>query len=214
MDGTVDNSTVRVATRGSALALIQAHQIIDLLVAAWPGLRSEIVTASTVGDRDKQTPLRTLGMGVFVKGVEAMLLDGSADIAVHSLKDVPTDETPGLVLAAFPVRADPRDGLVCRSGRSLLSLPPGASVATGSPRRAAQLLALRSDVKIVQVRGNLDTRLRKLRDGEFDALAVALAGLERMGRLSELDQAFEVHECTPCVGQGVLGVQCRAEDVR
>ena len=133
MDGTIGSPTVRVATRTSALALIQAHQVIEMLVAAWPGLRSEVVTASTVGDRDKQTPLTTLGMGVFVKGVEAMLLDGSADIAVHSLKDVPTDETPGLVLAAFPVRADPRDGVVCRVGRNLLSLPAGATIATGSP---------------------------------------------------------------------------------
>jgi hydroxymethylbilane synthase len=186
--------------------------VASLLEAVAPGLSVEIVTASTPGDRDKRTPLTTLGQGVFVKGVEKMLLDGRADLAVHSLKDVPTTESPGLVLGAFPVRADPRDGLVCRVGRNLLSLPAGASVATGSPRRAAQLLALRPDIQIVPVRGNLDTRLRKLREGEFDALTVALAGLERLDRLHELDQAFEADECTPAVGQGTLVAQIRADD--
>lgn len=205
---------LRLATRGSALALIQARAVASLLESAVPVLTVEIVTASTPGDRDKCTPLTTLGQGVFVKGVEEMLLDGRADLAVHSLKDVPTTETPGLVLGAFPLRADPRDGLVCRVGRNLLSLPASATVATGSPRRAAQILALRSDIKIVPVRGNLDTRLRKLRDGEFDALTVAVAGLERLDRLHELDQAFEVHECTPAAGQGTLVAQIRATDER
>ncbi|MGE3909176.1 MAG: hydroxymethylbilane synthase, partial [Chloroflexota bacterium] len=170
--------------------------------------------ASTPGDRDKQTPLTTLGQGVFVKGVEEQLLDGRADLAVHSLKDVPTAEMPGLILGAFPVRADARDGLVCRVGRNLASLPDGARVGTGSPRRAAQLLALRSDLEITPIRGNLDTRLRKLRDGEIEALTVAIAGLERLGRLGELDQALEVDECTPAVGQGTLAVQCRADDAQ
>jgi hydroxymethylbilane synthase len=203
---------LRLATRGSALALIQAHAVADRLKVAVPDLEVEIVTASTPGDRDKWTPLTTLGQGVFVKGVEEMLLDGRADLAVHSLKDVPTTETPGLELAAFPMRADPRDGLVCRVGRNLLSLPAEATVATGSPRRAAQMLALRPDVRIVPVRGNLDTRLRKLRDGEFDALTVAVAGLQRFERLQELDQAFGVDECTPAAGQGTLAAQIRADD--
>jgi hydroxymethylbilane synthase len=174
----------------------------------------EVVTASTPGDRDKQTPLTTLGQGVFVKGVEEQLLDGRVDLAVHSLKDVPTSETPGLALAAFPIRADARDGLVCRVGRNLATLPSGARVGTGSPRRAAQLLALREDIQITPVRGNLDTRLRKLRDGELDALTVAVAGLERLGRLAELDQALEADECTPAAGQGTLAVQCRSDDQR
>lgn len=207
-------STLRVVTRGSALALTQTRMVVDRLRAARPDLAFEIVTATTPGDRDKQTPLTTLGQGVFVKGVEEQLLDGRADLAVHSLKDVPTAPTPGLVLGAFPLRADARDGLVCRVGRNLASLPSGARVATGSPRRAAQLLALRSDLRIVPVRGNLDTRLRKLRDGEFEALTVAVAGLERLGRLHELDQVFEVDECTPAVGQGTLVVQCRSDDER
>ncbi len=194
--------------------MLQTGLVVDLLTARWPEYSFEIVTASTPGDRDKQTPLTTLGQGVFVKGVEEQLLDGRVDLAVHSLKDVPTAETPGLVLAAFPLRADARDGLVCRTGRNLASLPPGARVGTGSPRRAAQLLALRSDITMAPIRGNLDTRLRKLHDGEIDALTVAIAGMERLGRLGELDQALEVDECTPAAGQGTLVVQCRADDER
>jgi hydroxymethylbilane synthase len=194
--------------------LIQTGLVVDLLAARWPNLTFEVVTASTPGDRDKQTPLTTLGQGVFVKGVEEQLLDGQVDLAVHSLKDVPTAETPGLTLGAFPLRADARDGLVFRSGRNLANLTAGARVGTGSPRRAAQLLALRNDLQMVPIRGNLDTRLRKVRDGEVDALTVAIAGMERLGRLSELDQALEVDECTPAAGQGTLVVQCRADDER
>jgi hydroxymethylbilane synthase len=205
---------LRVVTRGSQLALIQTGLVVDVLAARWPDVVFEIVTASTPGDRDKQTPLTTLGQGVFVKGVEEQLLDGRVDLAVHSLKDVPTDETPGLTLGAFPLRADARDGLVCHVGRNLASLPPGARVGTGSPRRAAQLLALRSDLQMAPIRGNLDTRLRKVHDGEVDALTVAIAGMERLGRLAELDQALEIDECTPAAGQGTLGVQCRADDAR
>lgn len=205
---------VRVVTRGSQLAVIQTRLVVDLLVRHWPDYDFEIVTASTPGDRDKQTPLTTLGQGVFVKGVEEQLLDGRVDLAVHSLKDVPTAETAGLTLAAFPLRADARDGLVCRVGRNLASLPPGARVGTGSPRRAAQLLALRGDLQMAPIRGNLDTRLRKVHDGEVDALTVAIAGMERLGRLGELDQALEVDECTPAAGQGTLVVQCRADDAR
>ena len=206
--------TIRVVTRGSQLALIQTGLVVDVLAARWPNLTFEVVTASTAGDRDKQTPLTTLGQGVFVKGVEEQLLDGRVDLAVHSLKDVPTVETPGLTLGAFPLRADARDGLVFRSGRNLANLPAGARVGTGSPRRAAQLLALRNDLQMVPIRGNLDTRLRKVRDGEVDALTVAIAGMERLDRLSELDQALEVDECTPAAGQGTLVVQCRADDDR
>ena len=208
------SAPLRVVTRRSVLALTQTNWVIDQLQAAWPGLETELVFASTTGDRDKSTPLTTLGQGVFVKGVEEMLLDGRADIAVHSLKDVPTLLTPGLELAAFPRRADPRDALVCRAGvgRSLGQLPLGARVGTGSPRRAAQLLAMRPDVHVLPIRGNLDSRLAKLHGGEYEALTLAVAGLERLGRTDELAQVFTVDECTPCVGQGTLGVQCRADD--
>ena len=214
MSVTPISSAVRVVTRGSQLALIQTRLVVDLLVKRWPDLHVEVVTASTPGDRDKETPLTTLGQGVFVKGVEEQLLDGRVDLAVHSLKDVPTAETPRLTLAAFPLRADARDGLVCRTGRNLASLPSGARVGTGSPRRSAQLLALRGDLQMTPIRGNLDTRLRKLRDGEIDALTTAVAGLDRLGRLGELDQVLEVDECTPAAGQGTLVVQCRADDRR
>lgn len=214
MSATPISSAVRVVTRGSQLALIQTRLVVDLLANRWPDFQFEVVTASTPGDRDKQTPLTTLGQGVFVKGVEEQLLDGRVDLAVHSLKDVPTAETAGLALAAFPLRADARDGLVFRSGRNLASLWPGARVGTGSPRRAAQLRALRGDLEIVPIRGNLDTRLRKVRDGEVDALTTAVAGMERLDRLAELDQVLEVDECTPAAGQGTLVVQCRADDRR
>lgn len=205
---------MRVVTRGSQLAVIQTGLVVNVLAARWPEIAFEIVTASTPGDRDKQTPLTTLGQGVFVKGVEEQLLDGRVDLAVHSLKDVPTAETLGLTLGAFPLRADARDGLVCRVGHNLASLPPKATVGTGSPRRAAQLLSLRDDLRMVPIRGNLDTRLRKVRDGEVDALTVAIAGMERLSRLGELDQALEIDECTPAAGQGTLVVQCRSDDTR
>lgn len=211
-EGENTRRVLRIATRGSALALRQTEWVADRLRAAWPALRVELVPASTAGDRDKQTPLTSLGQGVFVKGVEELLLNGAADLAVHSLKDVPTLPTEGLELVAFPPREDPRDGLVCRVGRDLASLPLGARVGTGSPRRAAQLLALRPDLTILPVRGNLDTRLRKLRDGELEALVLAVAGLARLGRLDELDQVFDVESCTPAVGQGALVAQSRTED--
>lgn len=204
--------TLRVATRASTLAVRQSEWVIDRLRRRWPDLRLELVKASTPGDRDKQTPLTSLGQGVFVSGVERLLLEDEADVAVHSLKDVPTLLTAGLELAAFPERADPRDGLVCRVGHGLTSLPIGALVGTGSPRRAAQLLALRPDLRVAPVRGNLDTRLRKLREGAFDALMLAVAGLARLGRDGELDQVFSAEECTPATGQGALVVQCRADD--
>jgi hydroxymethylbilane synthase len=203
---------LRIATRASVLALRQAEWVAERLRAAWPRLVVDLVPASTPGDRDKQTPLTSLGQGVFVKGVEELLLAGRADLAVHSLKDVPTLPTPGLELAAFPSREDPRDGLVCRVGRRLADLPCQARVGTGSPRRAAQLLALRPDLRILPVRGNLDSRLRKLREGQFEALVLAVAGLARLERCGDLGQIFDPDECTPAVGQGALAVQCRAGD--
>ena len=203
---------MRVATRGSALALRQTQWVTDKLRTVWPRLEIDLITASTEGDRDKQTPLTSLGQGVFVKGVEELLLSERADIAVHSLKDVPTMPSSGLDLAAFPTREDPRDGLVSRLGTDIRTLPARARVGTGSPRRAAQLLALRPDLQVLPVRGNLDTRLGKLREGQLDALVLAVAGLARLERLSELTQTFTVEECTPAVGQGTLVIQCRSGD--
>jgi hydroxymethylbilane synthase len=210
---------VRIATRGSTLALHQAELVADQLRIAQPGLAIEVVIASTAGDRDKRTPLTALGQGVFVKGVEEIVLAGAADLAVHSLKDIPTALTPGLVLAAIPQRGDPRDGLIAAARYSeqvraggLAALPSGARVGTGSPRRAAQVRAIRSDFEVLPIRGNLDTRIRKLRDGEFDAIVVAVAGVERLGRGSELEWIFSPEECIPAVGQGSLVVQCRSAD--
>jgi hydroxymethylbilane synthase len=210
---------VRIATRGSVLALRQAELVADRLRDAQPGLAIEFVVASTAGDRDKRSPLTALGQGVFVKGVEQMVLSGAADLAVHSLKDVPIAVTPGLVLAAIPLRADPRDGLIAAAPYSKSiraagpeALPSGARVGTGSPRRAAQLRAFRSDIEILPIRGNLDTRILKLRDAVYDAIVVAVAGVERLGRAQELDWIFSPEECTPAVGQGSLVVQCRSDD--
>lgn len=208
---------MRIATRGSALALRQAELVADLLVAR--AVAVEIVPVTTAGDRDKSTPLTVLGQGVFVKGVEEMLSSGLADVAVHSLKDVPPALTPGLELVAFPLRADPRDGLVAAHrhaaevrGGGVRALPRQARVGTGSPRRAAQLHAVRDDLRILPIRGNLDTRIRKLRAGEYDAIVVALAGLERLGRADEADWTFGADECTPAAGQGTLVIQCRSGD--
>ena len=203
---------LRVASRASLLALAQTEWVVQRLRGAWPDLDLQIVPASTPGDRDKQTPLTSLGQGVFVKGVEELLLAGRADIAVHSLKDVPTVLTPGLDLATFPEREDPRDGLICRVGCDLEDLPREATVGTGSPRRAAQLLGLRPDLRIVPVRGNLDTRIRKLHGGDFDALMLAVAGLVRLDRLAELSQVFSPDAVTPAAGQGALVVQARTHD--
>ncbi|MFN8522428.1 MAG: hydroxymethylbilane synthase [Chloroflexota bacterium] len=203
---------LRLATRGSVLALIQSGWVAGLLERAAPGLRVEMVRVLPPGDQDKQTPLTVLGKGVFVKGVEELLLRGGADIAVHSLKDVPTDETPGLCLGAFPPSEDPRDAVICRAGLDFDRLPIGATIGTGSPRRAAQLLALRADLQIKPIRGNLDTRIRRLHEGHYDAVVVAVAGVARLDRRAELTRILEVDECTPAVGQGALGVQCRSGD--
>lgn len=170
----------------------------------------DIVT--TRGDARHDVPLVQLGEGVFVKALEAELLEHRADLAVHSLKDVPSAETEALAIGAVPMREDPRDALITRNGTPFDSLPEGAMLATGSPRRIAQLRALRPDLRFVGVRGNVDTRLRKLDDGEFDGLVMAVAGLARLGLRDRIATVFSVDECTPAVGQGALGVQCRSRD--
>jgi hydroxymethylbilane synthase len=186
--------------------------VVDALRAAWPDLAVEVVTVRTTGDRDRQSPLATLGDGVFVRGVEAELLEGRADIAVHSAKDIPSAETPGLVLAAFPRRGDPRDVLASRAGQTLANLPDGARLGTASPRRAALARSLRPDLDVQLIRGNVDTRLRKLREGEYDAIVLAAAGLDRMGLLGEVTEFLDPAGWIPAAGQGVLAVQCRAGD--
>jgi hydroxymethylbilane synthase len=183
-----------------------------LLRARHPGLALEIVTVTTAGDANQQAPVAQLGDGAFVRGVEAALLDGRADVAVHSAKDVPTTEPAGLTLAAFPARADPRDTIVSRDGRGFAALPAGARLGTSSPRRAAIARSLRPEIEVLPVRGNVDTRLRKLHAGEYDALLLAASGLARMGRRDQVAEYCDPLVWVPAAGQGVLGVQCRAGD--
>ena len=206
--------TLRLALRGSRLSIVQAEQAVALLRQRWPALRVELLTVTTRGDRDRETPLAEIDSpdGIFTRGVEAELLAGRAEVAVHSLKDLPTATDPALVLATFPPRADARDALVSRHAAGFDGLPHGATLGTSSPRRAAQALALRPDLRVVSVRGNVDTRLRKLREGQVDALLLAAAGLERLGLLDEAAELLPIDRFTPAVGQGALAVQCRAED--
>ena len=205
--------TIRIASRASRLALVQVELVAAALHAAHPDLQVEVIEINTEGDLDRKTPLRILGgRGVFVKGVEDALLDGRADVAVHSLKDVPSEPVPGLTIAAIPQRADPRDVLVASGGRTLAELPAGARVGTSSQRRTALLHALRPDLETVEIRGNVDTRIQKVHDGEADAVILAASGMDRLGRLSEATQCFEAMEFLPAPGQGALGVQCRSDD--
>lgn len=202
------DATWRIATRGSALALWQANHVASELRAAAPGRAVELVTVSTEGDRRTDVPLAVIGgKGVFVKEVQAAVLDGRADVAVHSSKDLPAITPDGLVIAAFPARADARDALV---GCPLEDLPEGGVVATGSPRRRAQLADLRPDLRFAELRGNIDTRLAK--GTEFDAIVVAVAALERLGRRPAVVDAIDVDVMVPQVGQGALAVECRDGD--
>lgn len=198
--------TVVIGTRGSALALAQTK-----LVASRVGGDVEIRVLATAGDRSGR-PIRELGEGVFVATIEDALLRREIDVAVHSLKDLPTTEREGLVVAAVPERGDPRDVLITGRRGGLPSLPERAVVGTSSPRRAAFLRALRPDAVTREIRGNVDTRLRKVHEGEYDAAVLALAGLRRLGVAVDEHEILDEHAMTPAPGQGALAVQCRAED--
>ena len=188
--------TLRLGTRGSALSLAQAAEAEAALAAA--GFQAERVIIRTQGDRDRRSPLSEIGgRGVFARALEEALVGGDIDVAVHSAKDVPATMLEGTALAAVLRRADVRDALVSRSGAPLADLPPGAKIGTGSRRRAAQLLAARPDLQIAPIRGNVDTRLRKLADAEFDALILAAAGLARLNRLSEATELLPSTSCSP-----------------
>lgn len=210
--------TLRIATRASELALIQARQVAAALRQAL-GCATELLPIRTKGD-ERPGPLAGAGgKGLFVAEIERALLAGRADLAVHSAKDLPAAPTPGLVLAAALRRADPRDALVARSGvlsgarpgESLAALPPGARIGTGSPRRAAQLRALRPDLEITPLRGNVDTRLRRLDEGRFDALLLACAGLDRLGQAGRIAERLAPGQMLPAPGQGTLAVAARAD---
>jgi hydroxymethylbilane synthase len=207
---------VRLATRRSALALAQTRLVADALVAAWPGLEVELVPVVTLGDRHRDVATTELGgKGVFTGGVQEAVLDGRADLAVHSAKDLPALQAPGLVLAAVPRRADPRDVLVAgHPVAGLDDLPAGASVGTGSPRRVALLRWLRPDLEVLPIRGNVDTRLCKVHSGELDAIVLAAAGLERLGLAGEPAAPLDPESFTPAPGQGCLAVEAREDDTR
>jgi hydroxymethylbilane synthase len=204
---------VRLATRGSALALVQTELAAAAIQATSPGVTTAVVEVSTQGDQDRVTPLRVLGgQGVFVGAVREALLDGRADVAVHSLKDVPTAPVDGLTIAAMLERADPRDAFVGADGARLADLPTGARVGTSASRRVALLRALRPDLEIADIRGNVDTRIAKVRSGDYAGAILAAAGLDRLGRLGEATQVFEAEAFLPSPGQGVIALECRADD--
>lgn len=215
-------SALRVGTRGSQLALTQTGMVIDALRAAHPSLDVERVIIQTEGDRRRRASLLAIGgQGVFTRELELALLDGEIDVAVHSLKDLPSTLPEGLLLAATPPREEPRDVLVTRDGATLADLPRGAVVGTGSLRRRAQLLALRPDLRMADIRGNVDTRLAKLARGDFDGILLAAAGLNRLGILgggpTTTDFTFHhlpLDEMLPAPAQGILGLECRAADER
>jgi hydroxymethylbilane synthase len=201
---------VRLATRGSPLALAQADIVAGMLATRFVGIEVERVVVHTEGDRRTDDALdRIGGQGVFVKEIQHAVGDGRADVAVHSAKDLPPIEPPGLAVVAVPVRADARDALV---GSTLDALPPGAVVATGSPRRRAQLAHLRPDLVFVGLRGNMGTRLEHVRSGQVDVVVVAAAALDRLGWADRLDERLDTSTCLPQVGQGALALECRVDD--
>ena len=204
------NRTLRIGTRGSALALAQTGHVADALREA--GADVEIVTISTPGDRSS-APIAEIGIGVFTSALRDALANGEIDVAVHSYKDLPTARDPRLSLAAVPPREDPRDALVARNGLTLGELPTGSTVGTGSPRRAAQLNALGLGIEVVPLRGNVDSRIRKVADGELDAVVLARAGIARLGRTAEITETLEPIQMLPAPAQGALAVECRVDDV-
>jgi hydroxymethylbilane synthase len=202
---------LRVGTRGSRLALAQTQSVADALEAL--GVDVEIIVVRTSGDRLAQAALADFGgKALFVKEIEEALLDGRADVGVHSLKDMPAALPTGLCLAAFPPREDPRDSLVTRAGGGLLDLPPRAAVGTSSLRRRVLLLSRRPDLRVEPIRGNVETRLAKLESGACDALVLAKAGLDRLGLTPTHASPLAADEFVPAAGQGILGVEVREED--
>ncbi len=207
-------TAVRIGTRASLLATTQA-ELVAGLIREHLGRETELVEVTTDGDRSQAagTPLeQSGGTGVFVSALRDALLAGEVDVAVHSLKDLPTYPHDGVVLAAVPVREDPRDVVVARDGLTLGELPVGSTVGTGSPRRVAQLHALGLGLDVVGIRGNVDTRVGKVRSGEVDAVLLARAGLARIGRLEEVTEVLDPLQMLPSPGQGALAVECRAGD--
>ena len=203
-----------IATRGSKLALWQAEWIKSLLKEIDPEFDIELNKIKTTGDKILDVPLSQVGgKGLFVKEIEEAMLRGEADLAVHSMKDVPTDLPEGLHLSAITKREDPRDAFIAGKGiKSFNDLPQGANVGTSSLRRMCQLMSKRPDLKITQLRGNVDTRLRKLADGEFDAIILATAGVKRLGFADRITEKLPVDVSLPAIGQGAVGIECRVDN--
>ncbi|GAA2750741.1 hydroxymethylbilane synthase [Amnibacterium kyonggiense] len=202
--------TVRLGTRGSALALAQAGRIRDAIQAL--GEPCELVVVTTQGDVSKASLAQIGGTGVFAGALRAALLAEEVDLVVHSLKDLPIDPAPGLVVAGVPVREDARDVLCARDGLDLAALPAGATVGTGSPRRHAQLIDRRDDLRVVDLRGNVDTRLGRVRDGALDAVVLSWAGLARLGRLDAATEVLDLESWPTAAGQGALALEVREAD--
>jgi hydroxymethylbilane synthase len=205
---------VVLGTRGSALARWQARHVAARLAERHPGLEVEETIIATEGDLRAEAPLAGSDVGLFVRHIEHALLERRIDLAVHSLKDLPTEQPAGLTLAAIPQRHDPRDALLSLAGHTLDELPAGTRIGTGSPRRRSQLLHVRPDLDIAPIRGNVDTRVRKLERGEYGAIVLALAGVERLGIASVPYRPIDPEVCLPAVGQGALAIETRADDDR
>ena len=204
---------LRIATRKSALALWQANHVQSLLIDAHTGIEIELVKIVTEGDRILDRPLAEIGgKGLFLKELERAMLNGDADLAVHSMKDVPASMAEGLVLDAVLPRANPFDALVSRGNRLLADLPAGSRIGTSSLRRKSQLLALRPDLEIADLRGNVDTRLRKLDEGQYDAIILACAGLQRLGLGERITETLQPPDFLPASTQGIICLQCRQDD--
>jgi hydroxymethylbilane synthase len=204
-------AVLRLGTRKSPMALAQSG-LVARAITERTACRVELTGVTTHGDVSKAHLAQIGGTGVFVSALRDRLLAGEVDIAVHSLKDLPTGQPDGVRLAAVPLRDDPRDALVARDHAKLADLPPGATIGTGSPRRAAQLMLARKDIRCAPIRGNADTRLGKVTSGELDAVVLACAGLARIGRLDAVSQIFEPDDMLPAPGQGALAVECRADN--
>jgi len=204
----ISGRPLRLGSRKSPMAIAQSRQVADMITER-TGCRVEIVGVTTLGDVSRDQLTQIGGTGVFVSALREALLGGEVDVAVHSLKDLPAGPAAGITLGAVPPRDDPRDALVAREGAKLADLPAAARIGTGSPRRAAQLLGLRGDLRCVPIRGNAGTRLSQVTDGELEGVVLACAGLARIGHTGAITQVFELDEMLPAPGQGALAVECR-----
>jgi len=203
----------KIGTRGSKLALVQSQWVKEKVEAEHPDVKVELVTIKTTGDKMLDTPLSLIGgKGLFVKEIEEALLKKQVDVAVHSIKDVPAELPEGLIISTFPEREDPHDALISTGNQTLEQLPKGARVGTSSLRRSAQLLCMRPDLDLVPLRGNVDTRLKKLEAGEFQAIILAAAGLRRLGLAKRISQIIPSTQILPAIGQGALGLEVRRDN--